>query len=230
MQTSIASKVTNETLAQYISQWQNIPTHRLMDAFSQAHQLRVSAFQLSTHDTSALINHPETQILAIHMGLVAGKWRPILQGKSSLRDQNMENSYLPTLTKEPLALGTNTYLPTVAHNPHIITPAIAQEYVQNWQKTPPSQVISVFQAPVETSTPNGLFYKMERLQYAYFGPEVAQELRAMQPDYLTVFVGKATSTSPSQPFGFRPVVLATRGQLNMMFDVSTPVPPFPPFF
>ncbi|OJJ13902.1 hypothetical protein BKI52_45320 [marine bacterium AO1-C] len=163
--------------------------------------------------------------------MTALQWNPVLQGKSSLQDEGLENAYLPGLVRKPLALGTNTYLPTIAHNPHIITPTIAQEYVDNWQKTPPSQVMDVFHAPIKTNLADNSesFYKMERLQYVYFGGEVAQELKAMQPDHLTLFVGKSNATSQSQPFTFRPVVVATRDHLNMMFDVSAPVPPLNPF-
>ena len=225
MQTSISKQVSNQTHLQHINQWQTAAFNHLMDAFDQDAQLRVSAFQLSLQDTLALVNHPQTRFLVIHMGLATGKWYPILQGKSNLQDENSENMYLPTLAKSPLALGTNNYPLTIAYNPHIITPAVAQEYVENWQKTPPSQIVDVFHAPIETNK----HYKMERLKYAYFGEEVIQELQAMQPDHLTIFAGKASTTSQSQLFTFRPVVLATRGELNMMFDLSTLVPPFKPF-
>lgn len=226
MQNSISTKVIQQTFAQQTNQWQNASFNLLTDAFNQPGQLRVSAFQLSLQDTLALVNNPETRFLVIHMGLVVGKWYPILQGKSSLNANSMENAYLPTLAKEPLALGTNNYSPTIAYNPHIITPAVAQEYVENWQKTSPSQIMDVFHAPILTNK----FHKMERLRYAYFGEEVAQELRAMQPDHLTIFAGNAATTTQNQPFTFRPVVLATRDHLNMMFDLSTPVPPFPLYY
>jgi len=218
----ISNKVIDETLVLPVEHWQNASFAHLTNVFHQGDQLKVSAFQLSLQDTLALVNNPQTRILLIHMGLVAGKWHPILQGKLHLTEQGSENAYVPSLQKEPWALGTNNYTPTIAYNPHIITPAVAQAYVDNWQKTPQSQIMDVFHTPIATSEG----YQMERLQYVYFREEVARELKAMQPDHLTIFAGKADVNTDHQPFTFRPVVLATRDDVNMMFDLSTPVPPF----
>ena len=103
MHTFTAQKVSHNSFTQYINQWQQASFHHLIDAFSQPNQHLVSAFRLSLPDTLALVNHPETKILTIHMGLIEDKWYPILQGKSNLGDQRLENAYLPNLVQEPLA-------------------------------------------------------------------------------------------------------------------------------
>ena len=220
-----------ELAEQYAHNWQNASFEQLADAFHQVttsgRRFKVFAFQLSLQDTLALVNAPQTEQISICMSLVNGKWTPMLQGRSKNEAvRHFENCYLPTVLAEPITMGANNYVPTTGYHSHQISDELVKLYIKQWQQTAPSQLIDAFHATVEKrQRSRELFYQEERVRYYHFSEEVTQELKAIQPDHITVFLGSGDAHS-DHIFNFRPLLKVSKDEINAWFDFASPCPPF----
>lgn len=213
---------------QFAQNWYDASLQKLANSFyhvslAKGELFKVLAFRLSLADTFLLINSPETEILNVYMTLVDNKWVPMLQGKKDDYQKNtFENCYLLQPLEEKVTLGKNNYASQIHFNLHLISPEFARIYTDKWRRITYSRLVGAFHNALKSK--NGK--TVERVRFYHFGNEVIKELKAMQPEHITLFLGCGDAASSQHPFSFRPVIKATRKQFSILFDFAQPCPPF----
>lgn len=226
----LPGELSADVAQKYAQEWYNASPQKLANAFyrvnlDKGELYKVTAFQLSQAETMLLINSPETETLNVTMGMVYNKWVPMLQGQKEDTSQTkslFENCFVPEVMEETPGLGKNNYTATVDFNVHLISPEFANIYADKWKKLTYGRMAQAFHNALESK--RGEVKK--RVRFYHFSQEVVKELKAMQPESLTVLMGCGDAESRQHPFGFRPVIKATRKYSSILFDFAQPCPPF----
>lgn len=228
--TKLQGELSEEEAKRFAQEWYNASPQKLANAFyrislAKGELYKVSAFQLPASETLLLINSPETETLNIVMGMTQNKWVPMIQGQKIDNTQTksaFDNCYLPVVLEDMPGLGKNSHTAQVDFNLHLISPEFANIYLDKWQKLTYGRMAAAFHNALESK--RGEVKK--RVRFFNFGEEVVQELKALKPETLTVFMGCGDAESRQHPFAFRPVIKATRKHSSILFDFAQPCPPF----